>query len=91
VSDLEGTAGGAIIVFHDDSSLRTLAQQLSWQASHDALTGLANRREFERALTELLASAASGHKTHALWSRSHADWIVDCDKFFVLFYNLPKL
>jgi|LNFM01.1.fsa_nt_gb diguanylate cyclase (GGDEF)-like protein/PAS domain S-box-containing protein len=66
VSDLEGTAGGAIIVFHDDSSLRTLAQQLSWQASHDALTGLANRREFERALTELLASAASGHKTHAL-------------------------
>jgi len=66
VVDLEGTAGGAIVVFHDDSSLRSLAEQLSWQASHDALTGLANRREFERALTELLASAASGHKTHAL-------------------------
>jgi diguanylate cyclase (GGDEF)-like protein/PAS domain S-box-containing protein len=66
VIDLDGIATGAIIVFHDDSSLRSLAQQLSWQASHDALTGLANRREFERVLTELLGSAASGHKTHAL-------------------------
>jgi diguanylate cyclase (GGDEF)-like protein/PAS domain S-box-containing protein len=66
VIDLQGGIGGAIIVFHDDTSLRTLAQQLSWQASHDALTGLANRREFERALTERLASAAGGHRTHAL-------------------------
>jgi len=66
VIDLQGAIGGAIIVFHDDTSLRTLAQQLSWQASHDALTGLANRREFERALTDRLASAAGGHRTHAL-------------------------
>ncbi|MBC7780727.1 MAG: EAL domain-containing protein, partial [Proteobacteria bacterium] len=66
VRDLAGAPAGAIVVFHDDSNLRSLAQQLSWQASHDALTGLANRREFERCLTDLLGSAASGSKTHAL-------------------------
>ncbi|NJL90199.1 MAG: hypothetical protein HC916_10700 [Coleofasciculaceae cyanobacterium SM2_1_6] len=27
-----------------------MAQQLSWHASYDPLTGLANRREFERYL-----------------------------------------
>ncbi len=64
--DLDGADCGAIIVFHDDTTLRSLAQQLSWQASHDALTGLANRREFERTLTEMLGSAARGHRTHAL-------------------------
>lgn len=66
VLDPEGAVASAIIVFHDDTSLRTLAKTLSWQASHDALTGLANRREFERVLTELLASSAGGHETHAL-------------------------
>jgi len=66
VIDAHGVACGAVIVFHDHGNLRTLEQQLSWQASHDALTGLANRREFERVLTGLLASAASGYQTHAL-------------------------
>ena len=66
VVDLEGRSSGAIIVFRDDTGLRTLAHELSWQASHDALTGLPNRREFERTLTDLLATAASGRKTHAL-------------------------
>jgi diguanylate cyclase (GGDEF)-like protein/PAS domain S-box-containing protein len=66
VHDIGGAVSGAIVVFHDDSNLRSLDQQLSWQASHDALTGLANRREFERRLTELLASASRGGKTHAV-------------------------
>ncbi len=66
VREIGGRMSGAIIVFHDDSNLRSLAQQLSWQASHDALTGLANRREFERRLAELLATAAQGGRAHAL-------------------------
>jgi len=66
VRDVDGAHSGAIVVFRDDSSLRTLAQQLSWQASHDALTGLANRREFERSLTDLLASTAGSQRSHAL-------------------------
>ena len=43
-----------------------MAQQLSWQASHDALTGLVNRREFERMLAELLETTRTQDKRHAL-------------------------
>ncbi|MES2130288.1 MAG: EAL domain-containing protein [Pseudomonadota bacterium] len=62
----EGQLLGAVMVFRDVSHERALTQQLSWQASHDALTSLANRREFETNLAAALASAkAEGHH-HAL-------------------------
>ena len=53
----DGRRLGTILVFHDVSRIRAMAQQLLWQASHDALTGLVNRREFERRLAELAATA----------------------------------
>ncbi|HXF66493.1 MAG TPA: EAL domain-containing protein [Burkholderiales bacterium] len=62
----DGTVRGAIVVFHDVSQIRALAQQLLWQASHDALTGLVNRREFERRLAELVETARSQRREHAL-------------------------
>jgi len=37
-----------------------------WQASHDSLTGLVNRREFERRLTELTDTARMQGREHAL-------------------------
>src|SRR5262245_12682769 len=43
---------GAVIVLHDVTELRGLARQMSYQASHDPLTGLNNRREFERRLED---------------------------------------
>src|ERR1035437_3539885 len=43
-----------------------MAQQLTWQACHDALTGLINRREFERRLGDLIESVRTGGKQHAL-------------------------
>ena len=61
-----GTTLGAIIVFHDVSHERQLRQELSWQASHDALTGLINRREFEFQVVGALASAKADGDTHAL-------------------------
>ena len=62
----EGPLLGAVMVFRDVSHERTLTQQLSWQASHDVLTSLANRREFEQNLASALATAkAEGHH-HAL-------------------------
>ena len=48
---------GAVIVLRDVSELRGIARQMSYQASHDALTGLVNRREFERRLEEALGTA----------------------------------
>jgi GGDEF domain-containing protein len=62
----EGRVLGMIVVFHDISQIRAMAQQLLWQASHDALTGLVNRREFERRLTELIDTARKGEREHAL-------------------------
>jgi len=57
---------GQVVVFHDVSQIQEMAQQLTWQASHDPLTGLVNRREFERRLADLIESAHSDNKAHAL-------------------------
>jgi diguanylate cyclase (GGDEF)-like protein/PAS domain S-box-containing protein len=62
----DGRALGLIVVFHDISQIRVMAQQLLWQASHDALTGLVNRREFERRLNELIDTARGQGRDHAL-------------------------
>ena len=48
----KGELIGTVIVVRDVSELRGLTRQMSYQASHDALTGLVNRREFERRLEE---------------------------------------
>jgi diguanylate cyclase (GGDEF)-like protein/PAS domain S-box-containing protein len=62
----DGKRLGTIVVFHDISQIRAMAQQLIWQASHDALTGLVNRREFERRLAELIETARGKGREHAL-------------------------
>ena len=62
----DGTVHGTIVVFHDVSQVRAMAQQLLWQASHDSLTGLVNRREFERRLAELIETARTQRRDHAL-------------------------
>ncbi|MEO6146996.1 MAG: EAL domain-containing protein [Sulfuriferula sp.] len=61
-----GDTIGFVSVFHDVTVTRNMAQQLSWQASHDSLTGLTNRREFERCLTDLLTSAKLTDNRHIL-------------------------
>jgi diguanylate cyclase (GGDEF)-like protein/PAS domain S-box-containing protein len=59
-------SAGMVLVLHDTSELRGLTRQMTYQASHDALTGLVNRREFERRLQEALDSAQTGDSGHAL-------------------------
>jgi diguanylate cyclase (GGDEF)-like protein/PAS domain S-box-containing protein len=53
----DGHVAGCVVIFHDVSELRGLAREMSYQASHDALTGLVNRSEFERRLEAALDSA----------------------------------
>ncbi len=66
IHDREGKVAGAVMVFRDVTEARTLAQQLAHQATHDALTGLANRRDFERRLQHALANARADGGEHAL-------------------------
>jgi diguanylate cyclase (GGDEF)-like protein/PAS domain S-box-containing protein len=68
---------GAVILLHDVTELRGLARQMSYQATHDALTGLVNRREFERRLEEAVESAHRGDAQHVLC-------YIDLDRFKVV-------
>lgn len=63
---VHGKAAGVVLVLHDMTREQELIERLSWQASHDALTGVANRREFERRLEQALASAAPDDDCAAL-------------------------
>jgi len=64
--DDSGELAGAVILMHDVTELRGLHRQMSYQATHDALTGLVNRREFERRLDEATESARRGEAAHML-------------------------
>lgn len=69
VTPLKGQKGdlvGTVIVVRDVSELRGFTKQMSYQASHDALTGLVNRREFERRLEEALQTAHTNEAKHVL-------------------------
>lgn len=56
---------GAVLVLRDVTDTRRLMREISHQATHDTLTGLLNRAEFEDRLTRLLAGM-TGHEEHAL-------------------------
>jgi diguanylate cyclase (GGDEF)-like protein/PAS domain S-box-containing protein len=76
IRDHEGTTIGAVLIFRDVTEARLTARQLSYHASHDALTGLVNRREFERRLERIL--------TTALPEEPHAVVYLDLDQFKVV-------
>ena len=57
---------GGVLVFHDVSESRELNRRLSYHDSHDLLTGLVNRREFEERLERALKSAKANEASYAL-------------------------
>ncbi len=68
------SVSGSVVVFHDVSEIRGLTRKMSYQATHDALTGLINRREFERRLEEAMDTAHSEEAAHMLF-------YMDLDRF----------
>ncbi len=62
----DGVLAGCVVIFHDVSEIRGLARQMTYQASHDALTGLINRGEFERRLEAALKSVQGEDVGHVL-------------------------
>ncbi len=78
IRDRGGRLIGAVMVFHDVSNERRLQRALAYQASHDALTGLINRREFESRLNDALQTAQQNE------SMSHVLMYLDLDQFKVV-------
>ncbi|MCW8927927.1 MAG: EAL domain-containing protein [Gammaproteobacteria bacterium] len=68
---------GVVLVLHDITEVMGMARQLSFQASHDMLTGLYNRREFEKRLDLAIREARSADKHHVLF-------YMDLDQFKVV-------
>ncbi|AMP00324.1 diguanylate cyclase domain protein [Collimonas arenae] len=66
IRNLSGETVGTVLVLHDVSKDREYAAQLSYQASHDELTGLINRREFERRLTVAMITSRDQQRQHAV-------------------------
>jgi diguanylate cyclase (GGDEF)-like protein/PAS domain S-box-containing protein len=78
IRDRAGQTAGAVIVFSDVSRERRMKRLLSYQAAHDALTGLINRREFESRLNSAIESARADRNVR------HAMIYVDLDQFKVV-------
>src|SRR5271166_506435 len=66
IRDGSGAVSGGVLVFHDVSEARELNRRLSYHASHDVLTGLVNRREFENRMERALKSAKARETSYAL-------------------------
>ena len=66
IRNRKGHVIGGVIVFHDVSAARSMAQRLTWQATHDSLTGLINRREFERLTEAAIATTQNADKQHVV-------------------------
>jgi diguanylate cyclase (GGDEF)-like protein/PAS domain S-box-containing protein len=75
IRDRAGNLIGAVMVFHDVSKERRLHRALHYQASHDALTGLINRREFENRLTVAVEDARQDRQAR------HVLLYLDLDQF----------
>src|SRR5690349_3796380 len=69
-----GERPGSVVVLRDVSELRRMTQNLEYQASHDELTGLVNRREFNARLQEAMEQCRKTGEPYALC-------YVDLDQF----------
>ncbi|UWM62756.1 diguanylate cyclase [Enterobacter sp. CP102] len=74
LSTLDGQNIGSVLVIQDVTESRKMLRQLSYSASHDALTHLANRVSFENHLKRLLQTVQETRQRHALV-------FIDLDRF----------
>ena len=65
---------GVVLVFHDVTEQRRLSGEMSYRATHDTLTGLVNRTEFETRLRRTLHQAHENRSEHTLL-------FIDLDQF----------
>jgi diguanylate cyclase (GGDEF)-like protein/PAS domain S-box-containing protein len=77
IRNVAGEILGTVLVFHDVTEQRRLAREMNYRATHDTLTGLYNRAEFEVRLRAML------HKSHGENSESTLLFI-DLDQFKIV-------
>ena len=73
----DGNIVGIEGVVRDITEQKSTKDMLSYQAAHDILTGLINRREFEKRVSRLLKSARDQNENHAMC-------FLDLDQFKVV-------
>ncbi|MFP5287417.1 MAG: diguanylate cyclase domain-containing protein, partial [Thermoanaerobaculia bacterium] len=66
IRDRRGNLLGAVLIFKDVTQLRGMEREMIYLASHDALTGLINRREFETRLKRAIRTARAEQRHHVL-------------------------
>ncbi len=74
IRDSGGNFTGAALIVRDVSRERNLLREMAYQATHDPLTRLINRRQFERELAAVVEDALSTDSRHALM-------YIDLDQF----------
>lgn len=77
IRDREGRLVGGVLVFYDTTEAHQAGHLIAYHSTHDSLTGLINRREFEHRLAALLAHASAHPDAHALM-------YMDLDQFKVI-------
>jgi diguanylate cyclase (GGDEF)-like protein/PAS domain S-box-containing protein len=77
IRDRLGRIAGCVLVFKDVTQLRGMEREMMYLARHDPLTGLINRREFEKRLQHCLTTARDEERLHALF-------YLDLDEFKVV-------
>ncbi len=66
IRDADGDVQGAVLVFRDVTEQRRLSQEMAFQATHDELTGLGNRRAFEQALAQCFEHTRHDNQHHVV-------------------------
>ena len=62
----QGQIVGAAIIFRDVTELQGMERWMTYEATHDSLTGLINRREFDSRLNQALTTARTEGRHYAL-------------------------
>jgi diguanylate cyclase (GGDEF)-like protein/PAS domain S-box-containing protein len=66
IKDRNGAIEGQVLAFRDTTEIQRLSDTINYQASHDTLTGLANREEFSARLERVLDKTKQGDTSHSL-------------------------
>ncbi len=66
IRDDNGHIQGVVLVFRDVTVERRLRSEMAYRATHDTLTGIENRSEFEIRLGQLRQRAEAGDGVHSL-------------------------